>query len=144
MELYLPLALRYRPVKFNDVVGQAVAVKVLSGMLNNNRVGSGYLFGGLRGTGKTSLARVFAKALNCKSKDGIEPCCKCRICTDIAKGKSSDVLEVDSASAGSVAAIRGMKETSFLATLGKGYRVFILDEAHDLQVLSLMILRLSY
>ena len=93
----MPLALRYRPQVFGDVIGQEIVVKVLTGMLKRKRIGVGYLFGGPRGTGKTSVARVFAKALNCKHVKDEEPCCKCKVCADVASSKSADVVEVDSA-----------------------------------------------
>lgn len=130
MSDYLPLAIKYRPMKFSDVVGQEVAKKVLIGMLKSKRIGFSYLFGGQRGVGKTTCARIFAKALNCKSPGGVEPCCECKSCIDIARSRAADVVEHDSASSGSVAAIRSIREASHFCTLGGGFRVWILDEVH--------------
>ena len=130
-ELYRPLALRYRPLIFSDVVGQDVVKRVLVGMLKSNRIGTGYLLGGLRGTGKTSVARIFSKSLNCTNKQGYEACCKCKVCVDIQNARSVDVVEIDSASAGSVASIRNLREASYYSTIGGGWRVWILDEVHS-------------
>ena len=101
---------KYRPQNFASVVGQKSAVDILSRSIKRNRVGHAYLFSGSRGCGKTSVARIFAKALNCLSPEGFEPCGKCRNCLDITAGDSLDVIEIDGASNNGVENIRGLKE----------------------------------
>lgn len=123
---------KYRPQNFASVVGQKSAVDVLTRSIERNRVGHAYLFSGSRGCGKTSVARIFAKALNCLSPEGFEPCGKCRNCIDITSGDSLDVIEIDGASNNGVENIRGLKENVTLAPFNSRYKIYIIDEVHML------------
>ncbi|MBR1657857.1 MAG: DNA polymerase III subunit gamma/tau [Synergistaceae bacterium] len=123
---------KYRPQNFASVVGQKSAVDILSRSIERNRVGHAYLFSGSRGCGKTSVARIFAKALNCLSPEGFEPCGKCRNCLDITAGDSLDVIEIDGASNNGVENIRGLKENVTLAPFNSRYKIYIIDEVHML------------
>ena len=95
---YVVVARRYRPQSFDELVGQQHVRKALANAIESNRVGHAYLFAGPRGTGKTTTARIFAKALNCQSGPTIEPCKQCDICQAIAEGLDVDVIEIDGAS----------------------------------------------
>src|SRR5947208_1211583 len=95
---YTVLARRYRPQQFADLVGQEAVARALSNALESNRVAHAYLFTGARGTGKTSTARILAKALNCVKGPAASPCDECEICRSIAAGEDVDVLEIDGAS----------------------------------------------
>ena len=95
---HLALPLKYRPMTFDDVIGQEHVVKTLRNALAAGRIANAYLFIGPRGIGKTTLSRIFAKAANCKSPVGVEPCGKCDNCLEIAAGRSLDVVELDAAS----------------------------------------------
>ncbi len=123
---------KYRPQDFASVVGQKAAVEVLTNSLTKNRVGHAYLFSGSRGCGKTSIARIFAKALNCTNRQGCEPCGKCSNCTAITAGESLDVIEIDGASNNGVENIRGLRENVTLAPFSSKYKVYIIDEVHML------------
>ena len=95
---HVALPLKYRPMTFADVVGQEHVVRTLRHAIESGRVANAYLFIGPRGIGKTTLSRIFAKALNCTSPKGVEPCGKCVNCREIAAGNSLDVVELDAAS----------------------------------------------
>ena len=123
---------KYRPQNFASVVGQKSAVDVLTRSIERERVGHAYLFSGSRGCGKTSIARIFAKALNCLDRQGFEPCEKCRKCLDITSGDSLDVIEIDGASNNGVENIRGLKENVTLAPFSSRYKIYIIDEVHML------------
>ncbi|MBQ7169484.1 MAG: DNA polymerase III subunit gamma/tau [Synergistaceae bacterium] len=123
---------KYRPQTFADVIGQVSAVAVLTNSISRNRVGHAYLFSGSRGCGKTSAARIFAKALNCTSRDNFEPCGTCRNCTEITAGESLDVIEIDGASNNGVDNIRGLKENVTLSPFNSRYKIYIIDEVHML------------
>ena len=86
---------KYRPQNFASVVGQKSAIEVLTNSITKNRVGHAYLFSGSRGCGKTSVARIFAKALNCLNRQNFEPCGECQICKEITSGESLDVIDID-------------------------------------------------
>lgn len=122
---------KYRPQTFSDVVGQEHVVQTLRGGLASGRTGHAYLFAGPRGTGKTTIARVFAKALNCSqlAKSG-DPCNACDNCMAVNEGRSLDLIEVDGASNGRVDEIRDLKESAGVAAVGGGYKVFLIDEVH--------------
>ena len=130
--MYQSLYRRYRPRTFEDVVGQDGIVEVLKNQIKNNNVGHAYLFTGIRGTGKTSIAKILAQAINCENRDGASPCNKCKSCLSILSGNNPDVTEIDAASNNGVDDIRLIKdEISFLPTTSK-YRIYIIDEVHML------------
>ncbi|MBQ4179091.1 MAG: AAA family ATPase, partial [Elusimicrobia bacterium] len=95
---YLVLARKFRPTTFDEVIGQDHISQTLKNAIKEDKVAHAYLFSGPRGTGKTTMARIFAKALNCKEGPTPEPCGKCQNCVDIAKNQSIDVMEIDAAS----------------------------------------------
>lgn len=129
---YTALYRKFRPLTFEEMVGQAHITKTLKNQILANRVGHAYIFNGGRGTGKTSAAKIFARAINClDSKDG-EPCNECDICKAMLSGALTDVVEMDAASNNSVEDIRAIRdEVNFLPTLAK-YRIYIIDEVHML------------
>src|SRR3990167_2519816 len=123
---------KYRPQKFSEIVGQEHVVKTLQGALESGRVGHAYLFTGSRGTGKTSLARVFAKTLNCADKKSNEPCNDCHYCLSANQGNLLDLIEIDAASNRGIDEIRNLKDSALVAAPSGGYKVFIIDEVHML------------
>ncbi len=129
---YVALYRAYRPQNFNEVVGQEHIIKTLQNAIKLNKVAHAYLFCGPRGTGKTTLAKIMAKAMNCENGPTPNPCCECEICKGIAKGTVSDVIEIDAASNNGADDIRALRETvKFLPAVGK-YKVYIIDEVHML------------
>ncbi len=130
---YQVIARKYRPQTFSDVVGQEAIVTTLKNALHYNRLAHAYLFCGCRGTGKTTLARVFAKALNCSNlTQDFEPCNTCPSCIDIIAGRSLDVLEIDGASNRGIDDIRQLNETIGYAPSSGKYKIYIIDEVHML------------
>ena len=129
---YTALYRKFRPLNFSEMVGQEHITKTLKNQIIANRVGHAYLFNGGRGTGKTSAAKILARAINClNSKDG-EPCNECEICKGAISGSLTDIVEMDAASNNSVEDIRSIREeVNFLPTKAK-YRVYIIDEVHML------------
>ena len=129
---YTALYRKFRPTTFADVVGQEHITKTLRNQIIADRVGHAYLFNGGRGTGKTSSAKILARAINCLNpKDG-EPCNECEICRGALNGSLTDIVEMDAASNNSVEDIRSIREeVNFLPTKAK-YRVYIIDEVHML------------
>lgn len=129
---YTALYRKYRPTVFSEMVGQDHITKTLKNQIISGRIGHAYLFNGGRGTGKTSAAKIFARAINCLNpKDG-EPCNECEICKAMLEGSLTDVVEMDAASNNSVEDIRAIRdEVNFLPTLAKN-RIYIIDEVHML------------
>ena len=132
MTAYQVLARRWRPQRFEDLVGQDVVVRTLRNALSSGQIAHAYLFSGLRGVGKTTVARLLAKALNCEHGPTPEPCGECGACRDIAAGSSLDVLEMDAASNRGIDDVRELREVARVLPVRDRYRVFILDEAHQL------------
>ncbi len=129
---YQTLYRRWRPRDFNDFVGQSHVVTTLSNAIEANRVAHAYLFTGPRGTGKTSTAKIFAKALNCESPKGFQPCDECSCCTRINEGTFLDVLEIDGASNRGIDEIRDLREKVKFAPAEGKYKIYIIDEVHML------------
>ncbi len=130
---YQVIARKYRPQTFSSVVGQESIVTTLKNALSLGRLAHAYLFCGCRGTGKTTLARVFAKALNCSHPtEDLEPCNACCSCLDINAGRSLDVLEIDGASNRGIDDIRQINETIGYAPASGKYKIYIIDEVHML------------
>lgn len=129
---YTALYRKWRPASFEDVRGQDHVVQTLKNQIVSDRIGHAYLFCGTRGTGKTSIAKIFAKAVNCESPVDGSPCGQCRTCQNIASGSSLNVVEIDAASNNGVENIREIRdEVQYPPTEGK-YRVYIIDEVHML------------
>ena len=129
---YQVLARKWRPQRFSEVVGQEHITKTLINAIVNNRIGHAYLFVGSRGIGKTTTARIFAKALNCPNNHDGEPCCQCESCLEIAKGNSMDVIEIDGASHNKAEDIRDLRENVQYAPAHGRYKIYIIDEVHML------------
>ncbi len=123
---------KYRPKNFAEVIGQAHIVRTLSNSVKNGRIGQAYLFTGPRGTGKTSIARILAKTINCEALQNGQPCEKCASCKIIDSKKSLDIIEIDAASHTGVDNIRELRETVALANASLKYKVYIIDEVHML------------
>ena len=129
---YTALYRKFRPDNFEDVKGQDHIVTTLTNQINANRIGHAYLFCGTRGTGKTSVAKVFAKAVNCEHPIDGSPCGTCEMCREIAAGTSMNVIEIDAASNNGVDNIREIREeVTYRPTRGR-YKVYIIDEVHML------------
>ena len=130
--MYQALYRKYRPGVFADVIGQPQVTKILAGEVAAGRLSHAYLFTGSRGTGKTSCARIFAKAVCCLSPKNGDPCGHCRICQGIDNGSMLDYSEMDAASNRSIEDIRRIREEAYLAPATAKYRIFVLDEVHML------------
>ena len=133
LETYQVIARKYRPQTFSDVIGQESIVTTLKNALRFKRLAHAYLFCGCRGTGKTTLARVFSKALNCQNlTESFEPCNQCLSCQEISQGRSLDVIEIDGASHRGIDDIRQINETISYASSSGKYKIYIIDEVHML------------
>ena len=129
---HIALPLKYRPMTFDDVVGQEHVVRTLRHAIEAGRVANAYLFIGPRGIGKTTLSRIFAKALNCQNPKGVEPCGGCVNCREIAAGRSLDVTELDAASHNKVEDVRPIIESVEFKPATSKYKIYIIDECHML------------
>ena len=129
---YTALYRKFRPIKFDELVGQEHITQTLKNQIMSDRVGHAYLFNGGRGTGKTSIAKILARAVNCLNLQNGEPCNECEICKAALEGSLTDIVEMDAASNNSVEDVRDIREAvNFLPTKAK-YRVYIIDEVHML------------
>jgi len=135
---YQVLARKYRPQRFADVVGQDHVTVTLTNALNQNRIAHGYIFSGHRGIGKTTIARILAMALNCRNAIGsparptAEPCEICESCTEIKAGNAVDVIEIDAATNRGIDEIRELRDAARYAPARDRYKIYILDEAHQI------------
>ena len=131
---YMALYRKWRPVSFEDVKGQDPVVQTLKNQITSDRIGHAYLFCGTRGTGKTSIAKIYARAVNCEHPIDGSPCNQCASCRAILEGSSMNVVEIDAASNNGVENIRDIREqVQYPPTEGK-YRVYIIDEVHMLSI----------
>jgi DNA polymerase-3 subunit gamma/tau len=129
---YLVLARKWRPQVFEEVIGQKHVVKTLQNAIVNKRIAHAFLFTGQRGVGKTSIARILAKALNCQQGPTPQPCCQCASCKEIAEGTTIDVLEIDGASNTAVDDVRELRESVKYVPSRERYKIYIIDEVHML------------
>jgi len=129
---YLALYRRYRPDSFDNLIGQEHIVKTLVNQIENQKIGHAYLFTGTRGTGKTSCAKIFAKAINCLSPVNGSPCGKCEVCKALSDPSNIDVIEIDAASNNGVNEIRDLRENVQYPPVNGRYKVYIIDEVHML------------
>src|SRR5262245_6251165 len=129
---YVVLARKWRPREFSELVGQEHVVRALSNALDSGRVHHAFLFTGTRGVGKTTLARILAKSLNCETGVSSHPCGRCSACREIDEGRFVDLLEVDAASRTKVDETRELLENVQYAPAGGRYKVYLIDEVHML------------
>ena len=131
---YTAMYRKFRPARFEDVKGQDHIVTTLKNQIRSDRIGHAYLFCGTRGTGKTSVAKLFAKAINCEHRNGEDPCMECASCTSIQSGSNMNVIEIDAASNNGVDNIRQIvEEVQYPPTEGR-FKVYIIDEVHMLSI----------
>lgn len=128
----LVLYRKYRPKTFSEVIGQEHIVKTLTNAIQEGIFSHAYLFYGPRGSGKTTIARLLAKAINCENRKGYEPCNKCSACQEINEGRAIDLIEIDAASNRGIDEVRQIKEGVKFPPTRLKYKVFIIDEAHQL------------
>ena len=129
---YVALYRKYRPQNFSDMTGQEYITKILKNQIVSSKISHAYIFSGTRGTGKTTAAKVFARAVNCLNNQDGEPCNECEACRSILEGNTTDVVEMDAASNNSVENIRSIRQEVAYSTTGLKYKVYIIDEAHML------------
>ncbi|WP_456484920.1 DNA polymerase III subunit gamma/tau [Desulfurobacterium sp.] len=129
---YLAIPRKYRPSRFSDVVGQEHVTETIKNAIKTGKIAHAYIFAGPRGVGKTTTARIIAKALNCENPRDGEPCNACSICNAINKGAFPDVIEIDAASNRGIDQIRELRETVFYSPTRGKYKVYIIDEFHML------------
>ncbi|MDO4504378.1 MAG: DNA polymerase III subunit gamma/tau [Clostridia bacterium] len=132
--MYQALYRKWRPKTFDDVIGQAHVVKTLKNEVMSKRISHAYLFTGSKGTGKTSCAKILAKAINCMNSSDGNPCGKCEVCKSIEQNNMLDITEIDAASNNGVENIRSMREEAVFSPANCKYRVYIVDEVHMLSV----------
>ena len=131
---YIALYRKMRPKNFDKLVGQEHIVKTLRNQINSDRINHAYLFCGTRGTGKTSTAKIFAKAINCKSPENGQPCGKCDSCKSIEDGSDMNVIEIDAASNNGVDNIREIRDEVKYPPTNARFKVYIIDEVHMLSI----------
>lgn len=132
--MYVALYRKWRPKMFDDVVSQMHITSTLKNEIKNKKIAHAYLFTGSRGTGKTTCAKIFSKAINCLNNENGEPCCKCSVCKGLDNGSILDVIEIDGASNNSVSDVRTLRDEANFVPNSCRYRVYIIDEAHMLSV----------
>lgn len=128
----LVLYRKYRPQSFSEIIGQEHIVQTLTNSISAKSISHAYLFTGPRGSGKTTIARLFAKAINCQDLDSFEPCNKCSSCLEIMQSKSMDLIEIDAASHTGVDDVRELIEGIKFSPVKSKYKIFIIDECHQL------------
>jgi len=128
----LVLYRKYRPQNFSEIIGQEHIVQTLTNSIVAKSISHAYLFTGPRGSGKTTIARLFAKAINCQNIDSFEPCNKCNSCLEIMQSKSMDLIEIDGASHTGIDDVRELIEGIRFAPINSKYKIFIIDECHQL------------
>jgi len=130
--MYQVIARKYRPQSFSELIGQEHVQKTLSNAIQNQRIAHGYIFSGQRGTGKTTVARILARCLNCIQGPTAEPCGVCSSCVEISAGNSLDVIEIDAASNRGINEMREIRENVRYRPARDRYKIFIIDEAHQI------------
>src|SRR5438105_10466925 len=133
---YQALARKYRPQRFSDIIGQETVVRTLQNAIEQNRIHHAYLFSGVRGVGKTTVARILAKALTCLHGPSMEPDNTCVVCSEITEGIDLDVREIDAATYTGVDNVRELRDVTQFQPARDRYRIFIIDEAHMLSMAS--------
>ena len=130
--MYQVIARKYRPQTFAELISQEHVRTTLENAISQNRIAHGYIFSGQRGTGKTSVARIMARCLNCEKGPTITPCGVCASCTEIAAGSGMDVIEIDAASNRGINEMRELRENVRFRPARDRYKIFIVDEAHQI------------
>ena len=130
--MYQVIARKYRPQTFSELVGQEHVRTTLGNAIGQNRIAHGYIFSGQRGTGKTTVARIMARCLNCEKGPTIEPCLTCSACREIVAGNCIDVIEIDAASNRGINEMRELRDSVRFRPARDRFKVFIIDEAHQI------------